>query len=126
MERDDLTMLVARNIEAIIARKGLTAAEVNRRANLGQTGVNDILHGKSRNPRIDTIHKIAVMGLKVPVSALFSEPRGEMLDQELLETFGMMTLAERERFLNMARAYLGNGPEESDELDEEGPASDPQ
>lgn len=106
MERDDLTMLVARNIEAIIARKGLTPAEVNRRAKLNQTGVNDILSGKSRNPRLDTIHKIAVLALGVPVSALFAEPSESALDDEISHVLGILPPDDRRRFLRIANALL--------------------
>ncbi|RHZ96485.1 XRE family transcriptional regulator [Cereibacter sphaeroides] len=105
MERDIIVMIVARNIEAAMDRKGLSAPEVARRAGINPTGVYDILKGKSRSPRLDTIHKIAVQGLGIPMSALFVEPTDEELDQELAETLGMLPTDERRKFLAMARAY---------------------
>lgn len=83
MGRIEITMMVARNIEQAMARKGTGPAEVARRAKINPTGVYDILKGKSANPRLDTIHKIAVEGLGIPMAALFMEPNDEELDQEL-------------------------------------------
>ncbi|MBK8909160.1 MAG: helix-turn-helix domain-containing protein [Rhodospirillales bacterium] len=106
MERDALTMLVARNIEAIMTRKGTNAAEVARHLGTNPTLVYDILSGKSRNPRLDTLHKIAVKGLGVPVSALLYEPTDQELDQELVQAFASLPPADRTRLLAMIRAYV--------------------
>lgn len=110
MERDELMILIARNIKAIIDRKGLNLAEINRRAKLGQTGVNDILHGKSKHPRLDTLHKIAVLGLGVPIAALFAEPNDDEVDRELHEVLGMMPAEERRKFLRAARVFAEDTP----------------
>jgi transcriptional regulator with XRE-family HTH domain len=106
MERDALTMLVARNIEAIMAKKGMNAAEVARRLGTNPTLVYDILSGKSRNPRLDTLHKVAVKGLGVPVSALLYEPTDAELDQELVRAFATLPPADRLRLLAMVQAYV--------------------
>lgn len=107
MERDTVVMLVAQNLEAAMVRKGTNPAETARNAGLNRTGVYDIISGKSRSPRLDTLHKIAVLGLGIPLSALFAEPSEDLLHQELVETFGMMPVEDRQRFLAMARALLG-------------------
>ena len=107
MEREEIAMLVAKNLEAAMDRKGTNPAEVARRAGINPTGVYDILSGKSRHPRLDTLHKIAVKGLGVPFHVLFSDPDADRIDQELLETIGMMPVDDRRRFLAMARAALG-------------------
>lgn len=106
MERNVIVMIVARNIEAAIARQGTNPAEVARRAGINPTGVYDILKGKSNSPRLDTIHKIATKGLGLPMSALFTEPSDEELDRELTDTIARMPPDERRRFLNMAQAFL--------------------
>lgn len=110
MERETIAMLVAKNLEAAMERKGTNPAEVARRAGINATGVYDILSGKSRHPRLDTLHKIAVKGLGVPFHVLFTDPDVDRLDQELLETIGMMEPAERRRFLAMARASMATDP----------------
>ena len=105
MERDELVMMVARNIEAAMARKGTNPAEVARRAALNPTAVYDILSGKSRSPKLDTLHKIAVKGLNMPVSALLAEPSEDELSQELSEALGLLPVQDRQRFLTMVRAW---------------------
>ena len=109
MEREAIVMLVAQNIQAAMTRKGTNPAEVARRAGINPTGVYDILSGKSRSPRLDTLHKIAIAGLQIPLSALFSDPSEDEVDQRLIETLGMMPGADRKRFLAMAIAMLAYG-----------------
>lgn len=106
MERDEIVMLVAHNIEAAMRRKGTNPAEVDRRAGLNPTGVYDILSGKSRSPRLDTLNKIAVDGLQMPLTALLVDPNEDDLDQDLVEAIGLMPADDRRRFLTMARALL--------------------
>lgn len=103
MERDAVVMIVARNIQETMDRKGVNPAELARSAGINPTGVYDIMSGKSRSPRLDTLHKIA-NGLGVPLSALFSQPAEDAVDRDLLEALGMMTTEDRKRFLAMARA----------------------
>ena len=105
MDRDDATMIVAHNIAALIARQGTNAAEVARRAGLSPTGVYDILSGKSRNPRLDTIHKIAFKGFGVPLAAMFQAPDTASVEAEVLACLAEMPAADRERFALMARAF---------------------
>lgn len=96
-------MLVARNIEAAMTRKGTNAAEVARRAGINPTGVYDILNGKSLHPRLDTINKIA-KGIGVPLAVLFAEPSEDELDQQISEEIGMLGHQGRRRILGLARA----------------------
>jgi transcriptional regulator with XRE-family HTH domain len=104
MERDEATMLVAHNIASIMEAKGTNAAEVARRAGLNHTGVYDIISGKSRNPRLDTIHKIATKGLGVPLSALFLSPDMKSARAEIMACFQDMPHEDQERLLTIARA----------------------
>jgi len=106
MDRNPLVMLVARNIEAIMARQGTNANAVAKRLGTNPTLLYDILSGKSKSPRLDTLHKIAVTGLGVPVSALLMEPSEADLDHEIVQTFAMMPPLERRRMLSMAQAWL--------------------
>lgn len=109
MEREKITMLVARNIEIAMERLGTNPSEVARRAKINPTGVYDILSGKSRNPRLDTLYKIASQGLGVPFSELFSEPNSDEVDKEisgLLAKASMLPHAERTRLSDLLKAYL--------------------
>jgi transcriptional regulator with XRE-family HTH domain len=105
-ERDAIMLLVARNLEKSMARKGTTAAEVARKAGLNPTGVYDILSGKSRNPRLDTLYKIATLGLGVPFASMFIEPGDEAPARELMDAVCLLSPADQHRFLVMARAVL--------------------
>jgi len=99
-----VVMIVARNLEATMARKGTNPSEVARRSGLNPTGVYDILSGKSRSPRLDTLNRIAVQGLGVPLAALLAEPSEDDLSQELIEVIGLLPAGERRRVLAMIRA----------------------
>lgn len=91
-----------------MARKGTNSAEVARRSGVNPTAVYDILSGKSRSPRLDTLHKIAVQGLGMPVSALLVSASDDELEQELVETIGMLPADDRKRFLTMLRAWTAD------------------
>lgn len=101
-------MIVARNIEAAMARKGTNSAELARRSGVNPTAVYDILSGKSRSPRLDTLHKIAVLGLNMPVSALLVPALEDELEQELVEMIGLLRDDDRKRFLKMLRAWTSD------------------
>ena len=107
MERDPTTMLVANNIKRLMAEQGTDAANLARTAGLNATGVYDILSGKSRSPKVETIAKIA-RGLGVPLSAIFEEQWNSVPDerQDLLKLFEQMPEAQKELLLQTARAWL--------------------
>ena len=104
MDRDQTTMLVARNIEALMEQIGTDAAKVARAAGLGPTGIYDILKGKSRSPRLETITKIAD-ALGVPVSLLFEEKSDDDTKQEIFALVASMPQDEQERALATLRAW---------------------
>ena len=92
-----------------MARLELTAPEVARRAGTNATGIYDILSGKSRSPRLDTLHKIAVRGFGVPLNVLFLEPAEAELDDEIAAAIGMLPVEDRRRFLAQIRAVVEAG-----------------
>lgn len=104
MDRNEIVMLVARNIQAMIDRKQTNAAELARLAGINPTGVYDIMSGKSRSPRLDTIAKIAA-ALNVPVSTLFEEQGEADLRQAIIEAVTALSPAERQRILQTAQAW---------------------
>lgn len=105
MERDEITMMVARNIEALMKARGLDPAKLARKAKINPTGVYDILSGKSRSPKIETIGKIA-KALEVPVSAVFEDrPTGDQR-QDFLFLFESLPASQRELLIQTARAWL--------------------
>ena len=108
MERDALVQTVAENIRALMDRRDMNASELARAAGVNPTGVYDILSGKSRSPRLDTVHKIAV-ALKVPVSQLFEQVGTDEARDEIVEIFLRLDPVERRRLLQAARSWLPAG-----------------
>lgn len=104
MERDPLTMRVARNIEAIMKQVGTNASQVAKAAGLGPTSVYDILKGSSRSPRLETLTKIAQV-LDVPVALLLEEKGDDDLKNEILALVSGMDPEERQRTLVTIRAW---------------------
>lgn len=91
-------------------RRNLNAAKLAQAAGLGQSAVYDILNGRSMNPRLDTLERLAE-ALRMPPSALLAEPSDDALDQELVELLDLLPEVERRRFLMMARAYVHSDPD---------------
>lgn len=98
-----MTLVIIRNLEREMTRKGTNPFEVAREANLNKTGVYDIIKGKVASPRVDTLLKVAKV-LGIPLKTLFEEPGEDDLDKELSDTLGVLSLEDRERLLRMARA----------------------
>lgn len=109
MERDAVTVIVAKNIEALMVERRTNAADLARKARVNPTGVYDILSGKSRSPRIETLAKIA-SALGVPVALLFEDRADSALRAEIETLFSQLPPEEQQRLVLTARAWLG-GPE---------------
>jgi len=109
MERDHIVMTVAANIQYYMELRGMNPAELARKAGINQTGVYDILSGKSRSPRLDTIGKIAT-ALSVPVAALFEERTEDSslidLRNQALSLLGSVPRDESDKILRALRALV--------------------
>lgn len=98
--------IVSQNLASLMEARGSNPFDLAKRAGVNTTAIYDIMKGKSQNPRVDTLHKIAVQGLGVPLSALVSDPADLALNLALIEVFGLLPEADRDRMLTMARALL--------------------
>lgn len=107
MERDATVTLFARNIELAMTRRGMNPAQLQKAANLGATGIYDILSGKARSPRLDTVGKIA-RALGMPVAALFEEPEESELRDQIMDAIYRLPAEERRRILTTARAWAAD------------------
>lgn len=105
MERDTLVQTVADNIVVMMKVRDMNASSLAAAANMNPTGVYDILKGKSRSPRIDTIHKLA-KALKVPVAYLFEDRSSVDTRDQIIEIFVQMPPEEQRRLLQTARAWI--------------------
>ncbi len=103
MKRNSLVQIVADNVAAEMARRGMNAAQLGRDAGLNLTGVYDILSGKSNNPRLDTIQKIAT-ALGVSPASLMSERQAEAVRSDIMDALEQLPEQELQRVLVIARA----------------------
>lgn len=102
-------MVFSSNLAALIVARGLDAAKLARLAGMGQTGVYDILHGRSASPKISTVEKLA-RALDVPVYMLFLEP-DELADQRvIMALFAKLPKSERDRLILTAEAWAAAAP----------------
>jgi len=100
-------MLVARNIKVLMEARGIDAAKLSRLAEINPTGVYDILSGKSRSPKIETIGKIAE-ALGVPIAVLFSGDPLNMLRNDIAALFEALPPDQQELLLETARAWAAS------------------
>lgn len=105
MERHELVKILTENIQSEMIRKELNAAEIARRANLNPTAVYDIVKGKSRSPRIDTLAKIAD-AMNIPIIYLLERRADTDTRANLLEAFSRLPEEERSRLLLTAQAWV--------------------
>lgn len=107
MERDALVQVMVENIQLLMEERGWKPADLQRAAGYRETqsGVYDILQGRSKNPRLDTLNKIA-NALQVPLAHLL-EPRMEAsLNDEILSIYTQLDPEDRHRLLQTGRAWL--------------------
>lgn len=90
-----------------MALRGTDASKLARAAGMNKTGIYDILSGKSRNPRLDTVEKIAC-ALDVPPSALFADRTIDEIQAQLYGVLMDMGEADRQRLLVTAHAWAAN------------------
>lgn len=107
MESDPINMIVANNIEALMQRKDIDAASLARASGLNPTGIYDILKGKSRSPKVETIGKIA-KALNVPISVMFSTNVLDDLDDDLMIVFNQLSAEKRGMLLQAARVWVSD------------------
>lgn len=106
MERDEITMIVAQNIGLLMQARNLDAAKLARLSGLNPTGIYDILSGKSRSPKIETIGKIA-KALGVPIATILEENAAASIRQDLMHLFDELPEDRKELLLQTARAWMG-------------------
>ena len=107
MKREKLTLIMAANITALMEERKLSAPKLAEKAKLNPTGIYDILKGKSRSPKIETIAKIA-NGLGVPVSAIFSGSNELGPHDELIRVFGQLPADKRQLLMQAAKSWLSD------------------
>jgi transcriptional regulator with XRE-family HTH domain len=105
MMRDKLTETLIRNLQAFMAVRGLNAHELAARAGMNPTAVYDILSGKARSPKIETVAKLAG-ALGVAATTLIETPDEAILRAELHQVYDQLSPEEQQRLLTIAQALL--------------------
>ena len=104
MEREIRT-IVADNLKDLMEPRNLSANRLAALAGLSYTSVYDILTGKSKNPRIDTLQKIAGK-LGVPLTDLFEGSNSRQIRSTLLAAFEGLGESDQQRLADTAVAWL--------------------
>ncbi len=101
---DDLTNLIAENLQAIIRAKGLTASAWAKAAGMGHTGVRDIIEKKVKNPTYKTLVALAAAA-KVDIRAITLCPDFKDLEAHDFEALALLSQLEpKERLMLLAAA----------------------
>ena len=105
MARDTVTETLVRNLQRLMELRGTNAHELAARSGINPTGVYDILSGKARSPKLETLAKLAA-ALHVSPSALIETPPESRLREDLEAIFHQLAPADQERILMIATALL--------------------
>lgn len=105
MSRDDATETMIRNLRRMMAAAGLNPHTLADRAGINPTGVYDILNGKARSPKLETVAKLA-HALGTSVSGLIEDASEATLRSDLQAIALQLDHEEQERLLAIARALL--------------------
>ncbi len=105
MERDPFTAAVAANIERLLEEKGMTKSALREAAGLNQSAIHDILTGRSRSPRLETVVAIA-RALGVSPVDLLLPPDLAARRQNIMLMFDRLPADEQDRLVAIARALL--------------------
>jgi transcriptional regulator with XRE-family HTH domain len=88
MSTEDLHVALRDNLSEMLIERGLSQRALSRMASLDETAVKQILSGRSRSPRLDTVARLAD-ALDISVSILIGDRRSDAehygLMREILE-----------------------------------------
>ena len=65
--------VIRRRLEYLIDQRGITVNRLATLSGITQSTVENIVHGKTRNPKLKTLHRLAC-GLDMTVSELLDFP----------------------------------------------------
>lgn len=103
MIRDDVTETLVRNLRRLMQSREINAHELAARAGMNPTAVYDILSGKARSPKLESVAKLAA-ALSVTPSALIEVPAASELRSDLEARFQKLAPEDQERVLMIATA----------------------
>lgn len=65
--------VIQRRLQALIDERGITVNKLATLSGITQSTVENVIHGKTKNPKLKTLHRLAV-GLDMTVSELLDFP----------------------------------------------------
>lgn len=65
--------VIRRRLQELIAQKGITVNKLATLSGITQSTVENVVNGKTKNPKLRTLHRLAC-GLNMTVSELLSFP----------------------------------------------------
>ena len=78
--------IIANRIQSLCRERGYSINKLATMSNLNQSTIDNIIHGVSRNPRIQTLHKIALTFNMTPAEFLdFPEFNAFSFEDETLD-----------------------------------------
>jgi transcriptional regulator with XRE-family HTH domain len=102
--REEVSQIVADNLVRLIAERETTASALGIACGFSQSAVHDIIKGRSQNPKISTVAKLAKV-LNVPISELFLTRDQIEAQGEMLRAYHLLPEAEQRRLAQVARAW---------------------
>jgi transcriptional regulator with XRE-family HTH domain len=104
METNQIMSVLIQNLRRWIDERDTNPRQLNIKAGLGQTAVNDILNGKSSAPTIVTLAKIAE-ALNIGLTDLLLPPETAIESRKILALFDVLPMDERQRVVQIAEAF---------------------
>lgn len=111
MSRDDATETLVRNLKRLMELRGMNPHELAANAGMNPTAVYDIISGKARSPKLESVAKLAA-ALSVSTSALIEDPAETALREDLETIFQRLGHEDQERVLMIANALLAGQKQE--------------
>ncbi|MEQ8602547.1 MAG: helix-turn-helix transcriptional regulator [Marivibrio sp.] len=101
-DSDRMHQALRANLTDLIKQRGLSQRALSRLASLDETAVKQILSGRSRSPRLDTVARLAA-ALETDVAGLIGERRSDVelfailgAVFDVFRRFGLMEIDEQE------------------------------
>ena len=105
MDINVVNQLIAENISRLMGERDINATVLAERASLNRTAVYDIIAGRSKSPRVQTVASLAY-ALGVPLSDMFLTKAQIDGQAELLSAYQSLPEAEQSRLSQIAHAWL--------------------
>jgi transcriptional regulator with XRE-family HTH domain len=105
MIRDDVTATLVRNLQRLMNVRTINAHDLAARAGMNPTAVYDIISGKARSPKLETVAKLAA-ALNVTPSTLIEAPGASSMRNDIETIFALLSPEEQARIVTIAQALL--------------------